>query len=299
MSQAETGKESSIEILLSVMAMLRDKNYGCPWDLEQSISSLASYTLEEVYEVMDAIENGDMVELEDELGDLLFQVVFYAQIANEDSQFSFASIAETITKKLIRRHPHVFPGGELRNFGNPSSLSTDEVVVNWEAIKETEREEKRQKKLSENSSSLGLCATVDISVGESIPSALDNVPRAMPAVSRAQQLQEKAAGQGFDWQDIDPVIVKIKEEIAELEEALHQGDAKSIYHELGDMLFTLVNLSRHLDIEAEMSLRSANRRFEQRFKWIERELVGRGLKVTEVNLEELDTLWELAKKSGL
>ena len=240
-----------------------------------------------------------MVELEDELGDLLFQVVFYAQIANEDSQFSFASIAETITKKLIRRHPHVFPGGEVRNFGNPSSLSTAEVVVNWEAIKETEREEKRQKKLSENSSSLGPCATVDISVGESIPSALDNVPRAMPAVSRAQQLQEKAAGQGFDWQDIDPVIVKIKEEIAELEEALQQGDAKSIYHELGDMLFTLVNLSRHLDIEAEMSLRSANRRFEQRFKWIERELVGRGLKVTEVNLEELDTLWELAKKSGL
>ena len=299
MRDAEKDQESSIEILLSVMRMLRDKNYGCPWDLEQSISSLASYTLEEVYEVMDAIENGDMVELEDELGDLLFQVVFYAQIANENSKFSFASIAETITEKLIRRHPHVFPGGELKNFGNPSVLSTNEVLVNWEAIKEIEREEKRQKKRDKKYSSPRQVSAVDISVEEPIPSALDNVPRAMPAIIRAQQLQKKAAGQGFDWQSIEPVIAKVKEEVAELERALQQGDAKSIQHELGDILFTSVNLARHLDIEAEMSLRSANRRFEQRFKWIERELAGRGLRAKEVNLEELDSLWVRAKSSGL
>ena len=255
MKQEDFASKSAIEKLISLMTMLRDKEHGCPWDLEQSIKSLVPYTLEEVYEVVDAIDNNDMSELQDELGDLLFQVVFYAQIAEEDGHFSFEEIANSITDKLIRRHPHVFPEGDVNQFGKKSAISAEQVVVNWEAIKETERRQKRKE---------GSNRTTDTT-----DSILDNVPRALPAVERARKLQKRAAAVGFDWQEIDPVIAKLKEEIAEFEQALAANEPQQISAELGDIMFAAVNLARHSSVEPEVALRSANKRFEDRFRWIE------------------------------
>lgn len=265
--------------------MLRDKQHGCPWDLEQTIKSLLPYTLEEVYEVVDAIENNDLVELEDELGDLLFQVIFYAQIAKEQGVFDFQDIANSISDKLVRRHPHVFPGGDVQQFGVPQDISAQQVVVNWEAIKEQEREEKRRKGSTK--------ASVELE------SVLDDVPRALPAVERARKLQKRAAQLGFDWTEITPVLEKLKEEVAEFEEALASGEQERMSDELGDVLFAAINLARHSKIEPETALRSANRRFEKRFKWIESSLSGQGKLLKETNLEELDALWDQAKEAGL
>lgn len=261
-------KDTSLEVLtaidrlIAIMTMLRDKQHGCPWDLEQSIKSLLPYTLEEVYEVADAIENNDLVELEDELGDLLFQVIFYAQIAKEQGAFDFQDIARAISDKLVRRHPHVFPEGDIQQFGIPQDISAQQVVVNWEAIKELEREEKRKKGGKQ-------------SVKE-VASILDDVPRALPAMERARKLQKRAAQVGFDWAEIAPVLEKLKEEVAEFEEALSSGDLERISDELGDVLFATINLARHSNIEPEVALRSTNRRFETRFKWIETALSMRG-----------------------
>lgn len=276
---------SPIERLVAIMKMLRDKDHGCPWDLEQTIKSLLPYTLEEVYEVADAIENDDPVELEDELGDLLFQVIFYAQIAAEQGEFDFQDIAAAICDKLVRRHPHVFPNGDLQQFGLPQEISAEQVVVNWEAIKEAEREEKRRKggkKASQATASL-----------------LDDVPRALPAIERARKLQKRAAQAGFDWTDIRPVLEKLKEEVGEFEEAIASGDASRMNDELGDVLFAAVNLARHGGVEPEVALRSANRRFEQRFKWIEATLAAQGKALKDADLTELDALWDQAKASGL
>lgn len=280
-----------MESLLNIMAMLRDPEFGCPWDLEQSIQSLAPYTIEEVYEVVDAIERNDMVDLEDELGDLLFQVVFYAQIASEQSLFDFSDIAKAISGKLLRRHPHVFPEGRIELFGNKQALSSDQVVVNWEAIKEQERAEKLEKR--------------DGNEDSSSASILDDVPRALPALERARKLQKRAARAGFDWEDIQPVLAKLKEEIAELETALNTeggetGEyAAAVHQELGDVLFSVVNLARHLNEEPELALRSANNRFEDRFRWIENSLLAQGGSLENATLSELDALWEKAKASGL
>lgn len=285
MKQQDFSRLAGIEKLISLMSMLRDREHGCPWDLQQSIASLVPYTLEEVYEVVDAIEKNDMVELEDELGDLLFQVVFYAQIAAENGYFNFEDIANAITNKLIRRHPHVFPEGDVDQFGKTSDITANEVLVNWEAIKEVEREEKRSRG-----------STQDVPVTTSI---LDDVPRALPAIERARKLQKRAASVGFDWQDIKPVVCKLKEEIEEFEQALEQQDLQHISDELGDILFAAVNLARHGGVEPEVALRSANRRFEKRFKWIETTLHARGKALKETDLPELDALWEQAKASGL
>lgn len=276
---------SAIERLLAIMTMLRDKKHGCPWDLEQTISSLLPYTLEEVYEVADAIENNDMVELEDELGDLLFQVIFYAQIASEQGKFDFQDIATAISDKLVRRHPHVFPQGDIDQFGIDQDISAEQVVVNWEAIKEAEREEKRKKG--------GKKANTDIA------SLLDDVPRALPAIERARKLQKRASQVGFDWAEIQPVLDKLKEEIVEFEEALALGDSENISSELGDILFATVNLARHSNIEPEVALRAANRRFEGRFKWIEATLHSTGKTLQDASIKEMDALWEQAKASGL
>ncbi len=276
---------TAIDRLIAIMTMLRDKQHGCPWDLEQTIKSLLPYTLEEVYEVADAIENNDLVELEDELGDLLFQVIFYAQIAKEQGAFDFQDIATAISDKLVRRHPHVFPAGDVEQFGIPQDISAQQVVVNWEAIKEIEREEKRKK---------GGSAAV-----EKNESILDDVPRALPAMERARKLQKRAAQVGFDWAEIAPVLNKLKEEVAEFEEALASGDQERMSDELGDVLFATINLARHSKIEPEVALRSTNRRFELRFKWIEVALSKQGKVFKDANLEELDALWDQAKSTGL
>jgi ATP diphosphatase len=276
---------TAIDRLIAIMTMLRDKQHGCPWDLEQTIKSLLPYTLEEVYEVADAIENNDLVELEDELGDLLFQVIFYAQIAKEQGAFDFQDIATAISDKLVRRHPHVFPAGDVEQFGIPQDISAQQVVVNWEAIKEVEREEKRKK---------GGSAVV-----EKNESILDDVPRALPAMERARKLQKRAAQVGFDWPEIVPVLDKLKEEVAEFEEALASGDHERMSDELGDVLFATINLARHSKIEPEVALRSTNRRFELRFKWIEVALSKQGKVFKDANLEELDALWDQAKSTGL
>ena len=278
-------KMTAIDRLVVIMTMLRDKQHGCPWDLEQTIKSLLPYTLEEVYEVADAIENNDLVELEDELGDLLFQVIFYAQIAKEQGAFDFQDIATAISSKLLRRHPHVFPDGDMKKFGIPQNISADQVVVNWEAIKEVEREEKRKKGGKKAS--------------QQLESLLDDVPRALPAMERARKLQKRAAQVGFDWAEIGPVLEKLKEEVQEFEEALASGDSGRMSDELGDVLFAAVNLARHSKIEPEVALRSANLRFEARFKWIEVALTAKGSSLKEANIEELDVLWDEAKASGL
>lgn len=278
-------KMTAIDRLVVIMTMLRDKQHGCPWDLEQTIKSLLPYTLEEVYEVADAIENNDLVELEDELGDLLFQVIFYAQIAKEQGAFDLQDIATAISSKLLRRHPHVFPDGDMEKFGIPQNISADQVVVNWEAIKEVEREEKRKKGGKKAS--------------QQLESLLDDVPRALPAMERARKLQKRAAQVGFDWAEIGPVLEKLKEEVQEFEEALASGDSERMSDELGDVLFAAVNLARHSKIEPEVALRSANRRFEVRFKWIEVALTAKGRSLKEASLEELDMLWDEAKASGL
>ena len=293
MNESEFTAKTAIENLLTLMTMLRDKDFGCPWDLQQTIASLVPYTLEEVYEVVDAIEKQDMLELEDELGDLLFQVVFYTQIAAEEGLFDFDDVANAITRKLIRRHPHVFPKGKQTNFGNKADISSDQVVVNWEAIKQQERQEKQRTRQTNQSHS------GDSESSEASNSILDDVPRALPALERARKLQKRAARVGFDWPEIEPVIAKLKEEVAELESALREGDQQQISNELGDVLFAAVNLARHASVEPELALRSANQRFEDRFKWIESTLSSRGKTLSETNLEELDLLWDQAKQKGL
>ena len=286
MDNVEFEHKTAIEQLVALMKMLRNKNFGCPWDLEQSIESLIPFTLEEVYEVVDAIEKKDMVELEDELGDLLFQVVFYAQIAQEDGLFNFDDVAKAITNKLVRRHPHVFPKGDVKSFGIKLKISSDQVVVNWEAIKKAEKEEKLAKKSIE-------------SEAIEIESVLDGVPRAMPALERSRKIQKRAANVGFDWQEISPVVSKLKEEIEELEEAIGKGNSAAVEAELGDVLFSAVNIARHTDVDPESALRKANSRFENRFKWIEQKLQSDGKSVTEMNLQQLDQLWEESKFNGL
>ena len=265
------------------MAMLRNPDQGCPWDLQQSIASLAPYTLEEVYEVVDAIENADMRQLRDELGDLLFQIVFYAQVAAEQGEFDFQDIANAITEKLVRRHPHVFPGGEFGKLVSGDEITAADVVVNWEMIKQEERNAK-----------LGSGAAA-----QQTHSILDDIPRAMPALERARKLQKRAANVGFDWTNVEPALAKLKEEIAEFEVALQREGNDRMTEEFGDILFALVNIARHCQIEPEMALRGANRRFEARFRWIERALSEQGRQPLQATLQELDELWEAAKHSGL
>jgi len=283
--QADFHSKNAIGKLLEIMSMLRDKQHGCPWDLEQTIASLATYTLEEVYEVVDAIENDNMIELQDELGDLLFQVVFYAQIAKEQGRFGFDDVANSIASKLLRRHPHVFPEGRVESFGKPASLSAEDVVVNWEKIKQAEREQKQQNAGAQQN--------------PEFVSILDDVPRAMPALERAKKLQKRAATVGFDWTELQPVLDKLQEEISEFETAVKSEGKERVFQELGDILFAVVNIARHCEVEPEMALRAANKRFEQRFRWIENALHAQGKTTTGTDLQELDQLWEAAKQSGL
>lgn len=268
-------KEYRIEDLLSLMEKLRDPQFGCSWDRKQSLRTLTGYTLEEVYEVIDAVETGDDAQLQDELGDLLFQVVFYAQIAKEEGRFEFSEVIGSITEKLLRRHPHVFPDASLESFGNSDlALNAEQVAQRWEEIKNEERAQKA------DSDDAGIQASV-----------LDDIPNSLPALDRARKLQKRAASVGFDWRAVHGVIAKVKEELEELEAELERGDQQRIEQEFGDLMFSCVNLARHLQIDPESALRGSNHKFEARFRAIESlaEDGGEGLK--SLNEEQLNALW--------
>ena len=255
-----------MQSLLDVMQRLRDPDGGCPWDLEQSFQSIAPYTIEEAYEVADAIEREDYGELKNELGDLLLQVVFHAQMANEAGLFDFADVAGAIGSKLVRRHPHVF--------GDASHATAGAVVNSWETIKSAERQEKQQH------------------------GTLDDVPTNLPALMRAHKLQKRAARVGFDWSEISDVIAKVGEEMRELQ---HEIDLASdanrdrIMDEAGDLLFSCVNLTRHLQLDAEDCLRAGNRKFEQRFRRLEVSVLESGQKLEDLSLAEMDAIWNAVK----
>jgi ATP diphosphatase len=258
------------------MARLRDPQHGCPWDLKQSYASIVPYTIEEAYEVADAIERGDFEHLPGELGDLLFQVVYYSQLAREEGRFEFAEVVDGITRKLIRRHPHVFVDGDL--YGAPDVARLEEAAVKqrWEELKAEERAEKA-------------------ATPEQL-SLLDDVPNALPALSRAVKLQKRAAQVGFDWPAALPVVDKVREELDEVLEAMSENDPQAIAEEVGDLLFVVTNLARHLKVDPESALRAANGKFEQRFRFIEQALREAGRAMEDCNLEELDVLWGEAKK---
>ncbi len=272
-----------VDDLLYLMSRLRDPVDGCPWDKKQTFDSIVPYTLEEAYEVADAIEQKDFPHLKEELGDLLFQVIFYAQMGNEQKQFEFADIVHTLVEKLIRRHPHVFPNGNLtdRNDAN-SVLNEGEIKGRWEATKKQERDDKL---LNENGSA------------EKVADAklLDDVPKALPAIQRAEKLQKRAATVGFDWPQASQVLDKIEEEIAELREAMAQGQHANIEDELGDVMFAMVNLARHVSVKPEMALRSTNAKFEYRFNYLEQKLKDQGIKLKDASLDQMEALWQEAK----
>jgi ATP diphosphatase len=264
-----------IRRLIEIMAALRDPERGCPWDVEQSFASIAPYTIEEAYEVADAIERGDTEDLREELGDLLLQVVFHARMAEEAGLFDFSGVVEAVTAKLIRRHPHVF--------GDARELDSEAVKALWARIK---ADEKRAR--AEARRSAGVTA-------EARPAALGGVPLSLPALSRALKLQEKAGKVGFDWDDARAVVAKLREEIAEVEAELADRSAEKLTDEVGDLLFAAVNLARHLRVDPEAALRGANAKFERRFAHIERRLAERGRRPEGVDLDEMETLWLEAK----
>ena len=264
-----------LDDLLHLMARLRDPQHGCPWDLRQDYASIVPHTLEEAYEVADAIARRDFPQLRDELGDLLFQVVYYSQLGREDGHFDFAQVVDGITRKLVRRHPHVFPDGDLHGPLDLPRLDEATIKRRWEEIKAEERAEKA-------------AAPEQLSL-------LDDVPAALPALSRAAKLQKRAANVGFDWADATPVVAKIQEELDEVREAMANGQAAQVEEEVGDLLFVMVNLARHLQVDAEDALRQANAKFERRFRFIEEALKAQDRTPQEASLEEMDALWDAAK----
>jgi ATP diphosphatase len=260
-----------IERLLEIMAALRTPKTGCPWDLEQNFATIAPYTLEEAYEVADAIERNDLHDLCEELGDLLLQVVFHARMAEEQNAFDFGGVVEGITAKLIRRHPHVF--------GDTRDLSPEQVKGLWDRIKTEEKAERATRGRVEEKG------------------ALAGVPVSMTALTRALKLQAKAGKVGFDWNDPMAVLAKIREEADEIEAEIESGDRELAAAEIGDLMFAVVNLARHLDVDPETALRGTNAKFERRFGSIERALAADGKKPQDVTLAEMDALWEAAKAS--
>ena len=264
-----------ISRLIEIMAALRTPTTGCPWDLEQDFASIAPYTLEEAYEVADAIARNDLIDLEDELGDLLLQVVFHARMAEEAGLFDFGGVVEAITAKLIRRHPHVF--------GDARGLDSDAVRALWGRIK---ADEKRTRAEARRRAGLG---------PEPQHGALAGVPSSLPALTRALKLQEKAAKVGFDWEDVRGVLAKLREEIAETEAEIAEGSREKLASEIGDLLFAAVNLARTVEVDPETALRGANAKFERRFSHIERRLAESGRRPEGAELDEMEALWREAK----
>jgi ATP diphosphatase len=263
--------------LLEIMAALRTPGTGCPWDLEQDFASIAPYTVEEAYEVADAIARGDRVDLKDELGDLLLQVVYHARLAQEEGAFDFSDVVEGITAKMIRRHPHVF--------GSARDLTPLEVKALWHGIKAQEKADKAQARIE-----AGLPAK------EEDKGVLSGVPHALPSLTRAWKLQAKASTVGFDWKNARLVLDKIREETAEIEEALASGEKAAIREEIGDLLFVVANLARHVDADPEGCLQAANAKFERRFKGIEQALERQGRQPSQAGLDELEALWQEVKR---
>ncbi|HYP58684.1 MAG TPA: nucleoside triphosphate pyrophosphohydrolase [Beijerinckia sp.] len=258
--------------LIEIMAALRTPETGCPWDIQQNFATIAPYTIEEAYEIADAIARHDLSDLKDELGDLLLQVVFHARMAEEQEAFDFGAVVEAITTKMIRRHPHVF--------GDALDLSPDAIKSQWAKIK---AEEKAAKQAARGTSA------------ESKPGFLADVPLPLPGLTRAVKLQAKASAVGFDWNDARLVLEKIREETREIEVALDEGKPAAIQDEIGDLLFAVANLARHLHIDPESAIRSTNAKFEKRFHFIEQELHRAGRALGEVTLDEMDALWNDAK----
>ena len=249
--------------LLEIMAQLRNPDGGCPWDLEQDFSTIAPYTIEEAYEVADAIQRDDLMSLKDELGDLMFQVVFHAQMAEEKGSFEYADVLKSISEKMVRRHPHVFADANER--------TAEEQTISWEAQKAQERAAKGETGL------------------------LDDVPVGLPGLTRAVKLQKRAARVGFDWTDAKDVLSKIAEETNELVEASDSGDEDAIEDEFGDLLFVIANLSRHLNVDPESALRRANAKFTRRFAHIEQTILAAGKSLEDASLEDMEALWTQAK----
>lgn len=261
--------EAALSQLLQLMATLRDPDQGCPWDREQTFATIAPYTLEEAYEVADAIAREDFTELKSELGDLLFQVVFYCQMASEQGRFGFADVAQAMSDKLIRRHPHVFADGQY--------VSHAELHRQWEQRKADERASKQTD-------------------ADAPPSLLDDVPLALPALARAQKIQKRAASAGFDWPDADAVTGKLHEELDELAQARAGNDADAVEDEFGDLLFTCVNLARHLHLNSEAALRRATDKFSGRFRRVEQLARQQGESVASLDPDRLEQLWQQAKQ---
>jgi ATP diphosphatase len=268
-----------ISRLIEIMAALRAPVTGCPWDIEQSFETIAPYTIEEAYEVADAIQRGDLDDLRDELGDLLLQVVYHARMAEEAGAFSFGDVVNAVTTKMIRRHPHVFGDEEARGAGMAKGV--------WEKIKAEEKAGRRAERLAR-----GLDAE-DHGQG-----FLDGVPVALPALTRALKLQEKAARVGFDWSEAEPILDKIEEEIGELREAMGTAGEAEIKDEFGDVLFALVNFGRHLGIDSEAALAGTNEKFRARFHHVERALEASGRTLDEATLGEMEALWQQAKNAN-
>ncbi|HKJ17936.1 MAG TPA: nucleoside triphosphate pyrophosphohydrolase [Xanthomonadales bacterium] len=253
----------TIEKLLEIMARLRDPHTGCPWDAEQDFSSIAPYTIEEAYEVADAIERNDMGGLRDELGDLLFQVVFHAQMASEGGSFDFDDVVSSLCEKMIRRHPHVFGDGQVENASAQKKA--------WEQVKALERQQK------------------------GLHSVLDDVPRGMAELQRSIKLQKRAADIGFDWPDPEPVLDKFNEEAQEVREAIISANSVAVEEEIGDLLFVVTNLARKLEVDPARALRRTNAKFEARFKAME-ELCGGQEKLAAMDLDEMEALWQSVKR---
>ncbi|MDY6975293.1 MAG: nucleoside triphosphate pyrophosphohydrolase [Pseudomonadota bacterium] len=308
-SKASLGE---MQRLLDIMTQLRDPQSGCPWDVKQTMESLTRYTIEEAYEVADAIAAGDMHDIKDELGDLLFQVVFYAQIASESKAFSFDDVAQSISDKLVRRHPHVFGAqldDEVKSDGlsvtkkERTPLSDSALNAQWDAIKAQEKQLKKQRLKQDEATETSI---------------LDSVPKGMPALMYAQKLQKACAKVGFDWPDAAPVIDKVREEVEEIQQELdtkqrllceNSADQKlssngvrvnqqAIEEEIGDALFAMVNLARHCKVDADTALRNASNKFANRFKGVERLAAEQGEKLDAFTLDEMEALWQQVKQSS-
>lgn len=263
--------------LIEIMAALRAPDGGCPWDVEQTFETIAPYTIEEAYEVADAIARGDLADLRDELGDLLLQVVYHARMAEEQGAFDFGGVVEAVTAKMIRRHPHVFGDETARGAGMAKGM--------WDRIKAEEKAERRARRLA-----FGLAAE-DHGKG-----FLDGVPVALPALTRALKLQRKAAEVGFDWREAEPILDKIEEEIGELRAAMAARDDAAVKDEFGDLLFAIVNFGRHLEVDAEAALTGTNEKFRSRFHQVEKAVSESGKSLGEASLEEMEALWQKAKR---
>ena len=259
-----------IEHLLGIVRRLRDPDQGCPWDVGQTFQSIVPHTIEEAYELADAIESNDFDQIREEAGDVLFQVLFYAQMADEKQHFNFADVVDGLSEKLIRRHPHVFSRNSTAQQETPIAVS--DVSDIWEKIKRTERQGKQQSGI------------------------LDDIPVSLPALTRAQKIQKRASRVGFDWADLAGVFEKLEEEICELKEALVEGEKAAIESELGDVLFCVVNLARHLDFDAETAMRGATRKFEGRFRLMEEQAIASGSRLEDESVSTLEARWQTVKR---